>query len=93
MHPLLASLCVYSSLFPFFLALDTYSQPIYRETKQFGLIPKGWFQRCVGEKIAFHSLIRKQTCLCSHPSSMLVPTDRQLSYHSGLAATLFTAAE
>ena len=35
----------------------------------------------------------KADCLHSHPSSMLVPTDRRLSYHSGLALTLSTTTE
>ena len=46
-----------------------------------------------GRKDSLLSCNQKADCLRSYPSSMLVPTDRQLSCHSGLAVTLFTATE
>ena len=36
---------------------------------------------------------QKADCLRPYPSSMLLPTDRRLLYHSGLAVTLSTATE
>ena len=46
-----------------------------------------------GRKDNLSSCNQKADCLRSHPSSMLVPTDRRLSYHSGLAVTLSTTTE
>ena len=61
MHSFLANLRIDSSLFTFFFALERYSRSIYGETKQYGLILTGLFQGCVGDKIVFHRVIRKQT--------------------------------
>ena len=57
MHAFLADLRIDSPLFTFFFALGRYS---HRETKQCGLTLKGLFQKCMGEKIDFHRVIRKQ---------------------------------
>ena len=38
-----------------------------------------------GREDSFSSCNQKADCLCSHPSSMLLPTDMRLSYYSGLA--------
>ena len=46
-----------------------------------------------GQEDTISSCNQKADCLRSHPSSMLVPTDRQLSCHSGLAVTRSTATE
>ena len=43
-----------------------------------------------GREDSFSSCNQKADCLRSHPSSMLLPTDRRLSCHSGLAVTLST---
>ena len=43
-----------------------------------------------GREDSLSSCNQKADCLDSHPSSMLVPTDRRLSCHSGLAITLST---
>ena len=46
-----------------------------------------------GRKDRVSSCNRKADCPRFYPSSMLVPTDRRLSCHIGLAVTLSTAAE
>ena len=46
-----------------------------------------------GREDSISSRNQKVDCLRSHPSGMLLPTDRRLSYHSGLAVTLSTATE
>ena len=46
-----------------------------------------------GREDSLSSCNQKADCLRSHPSSMLVPTDRRLSCHSGLAVTPFTTTE
>ena len=46
-----------------------------------------------GREDSISSCNQKADCLRSHPSSMLLPTDMRLSYHSGLAVTLSTATE
>ena len=46
-----------------------------------------------GREDSISSCNQKADCRRSHPSSMLLPTDRRLSYHSGLAVTLSTATE
>ena len=82
MHSFLANLRIDSSLFTLFFA-------IYKETKH--------SERSVstmrGRKYSLSSCNQKADYLCSHPSSMLVPTDRRLSCHSGLAVTLPTTTE
>ena len=46
-----------------------------------------------GRKDSLLSCNQKVDCLRSRPSSMLIPTDRRLSCHSGLAVTLSTTTE
>ena len=46
-----------------------------------------------GREESLLSCNQKVDCLRSRPSSMLVPTDRRLSCHSGLAVTLSTTTE
>ena len=46
-----------------------------------------------GREDSLSSCNQKVDCLRSRPSSMLVPTDRRLSCHSGLAVTLSTTTE
>ena len=46
-----------------------------------------------GRKDKVSSCNQKADCLRFRPSSMLVPTFRRLSCHSGLAVTLSTVAE
>ena len=47
-----------------------------------------------GREDSLHRVIRKQTAYALILlARMLVPTDRRLSYHSGLAVTLSTATE
>ena len=46
-----------------------------------------------GREDSLSSCNQKADCLRSHPSSMLVPTDRKLSCYIGLAVTLSTATE
>ena len=57
-------------------------QFIGKQNSSYDLTLKGRFQKHVGEKIAlsFPLCNQKADCLHSHPSSMLVPTDRRLSY-------------
>ena len=93
MHLFLANLRIDSSLFTFFFALGRYSRSIYMETKQYGLILKGLFQKVRGREDSLSSCNQKADCLRSHFSSKLVPTDRRLSCHSGLAVTLSTTTE
>ena len=46
-----------------------------------------------GRDDSLSSCNQKADCLRSHSSSMLVPTDRPLSCHSGLAVILSTTTE
>ena len=46
-----------------------------------------------GREDSISSCNQKADCLRSHPSSMLVPTDRRLSCYSDLVVTLSTATE
>ena len=54
---------------------------------------KGLFQKMRGREDSLSLCNQKADCLRSHPSSMLVPSDRRLSCHSGLAVTLPTTTE
>ena len=92
MHSFLANLRIDSSLFTFFFVLGRYSRSIYRETKQYGLILKVC-SIMRGREDSLSSCNQEADCLRSHSSSMLVPTDRRLSCHSGLAVTLSTTTE
>ena len=46
-----------------------------------------------GREDSISSCNQKADCLRSHPTNMLLCTDRRLSYHSGLAVTLSTTTE
>ena len=46
-----------------------------------------------GGEDSISSCNQNTDCLRFHPSSMLLPTERRLSYHSDLAVTLSTATE
>ena len=93
MHAFLLDLPINSSLFKFFFVLQRCSRSIYRETKQCSLTFERPVSKMRGQEDSISSCNRKADCLCSHPSSMLLPTDRRLSYHSSLAVTLSTATE